>query len=265
MTKVALVDDHEMLRSGLAGLINTFPDFKVISEAGHGREFIDNLNRDELPDIVLLDITMPVMDGYETALWIKNELPNTKILVLSMLSNDMAIIRMLRNGVKGYILKESKPAILKQAMESIIKNDFYVNELVKDKLVNYITNDKDKDLNTTKLLNITESEVQFLQSSRRQPRGWLHGAEWRRCRWSRPESSPHAWAAQWRRPSRPRTSPSAPCHWRCSAFPAPAWPHEESACPGPAGKWPASPQGRNRREYHGRPSRSGGFCSVGRR
>lgn len=163
MTKVALVDDHEMLRSGLAGLINTFPDFKVISEAGHGREFIDNLNRDELPDIVLLDITMPVMDGYETALWIKNELPNTKILVLSMLSNDMAIIRMLRNGVKGYILKESKPAILKQAMESIIKNDFYVNELVKDKLVNYITNDKDKDLNTTKLLNITESEVQFLQ------------------------------------------------------------------------------------------------------
>lgn len=163
MTKVALVDDHEMLRSGLAGLINTFPDFKVISEAGHGKEFIDNLNREELPDIVLLDITMPVMDGYETALWIKNELPNTKVLVLSMLSNDMAIIRMLRNGVKGYILKESKPAILKQAMESIIKNDFYVNELVKDKLVNYITNDKDADLNTTKLLNITESEVQFLQ------------------------------------------------------------------------------------------------------
>jgi DNA-binding NarL/FixJ family response regulator len=163
MTKVALVDDHEMLRSGLAGLINTFPDFEVISEAGNGKEFIDNLNRDELPDIVLLDITMPVMDGYETALWIKNELPNTKVLVLGMLSNDMAIIRMLRNGVKGYILKESKPAILKQAMESIIKNDFYVNELVKDKLVNYITNDKDKDLNTTKLLNITESEVQFLQ------------------------------------------------------------------------------------------------------
>jgi DNA-binding NarL/FixJ family response regulator len=162
MTKVALVDDHEMLRSGLAGLISTFPDFKVISEAGNGKEFIDNLNKEELPDIVLLDITMPIMDGYETALWIKNELPNTKILVLSMLSNDMAIIRMLRNGVKGYILKESKPAILKQAMESIKNNDFYVNELVRDKLVNYITNENDADVNTTKLLNITEGEVQFL-------------------------------------------------------------------------------------------------------
>ena len=105
---------------------------------------------------------MPVMDGYETAQWIKNELPNTKILVLSMLSNDMAIIRMLRNGVKGYILKESKPAILKQAMESIKNNDFYVNELVRDKLVNYITNKKDEDIHTTKLLNINEGEVQFL-------------------------------------------------------------------------------------------------------
>jgi DNA-binding NarL/FixJ family response regulator len=142
MTTVALVDDHEMLRSGLAGLINTFPDFKVIFEAGNGKEFIQKLDRNNPPDIVLLDITMPLMDGYETALWIKTEIPIIKVLVLSMLSNDMAIIRMLRNGVKGYILKESKPAILKQAMEAIKNNEFYVNELVRDKLVNYITNEE---------------------------------------------------------------------------------------------------------------------------
>ena len=163
MTTVALVDDHEMLRSGLAGLINTFPDFTVIFEAGNGKEFIEKLDRNNPPDIVLLDITMPIMDGYETALWIKAEMPICKVLVLSMLSNDMAIIRMLRNGVKGYILKESKPAILKQAMEAIKNNDFYVNELVRDKLVNYISNAEIDELNTTKLLNISEGEVQFLQ------------------------------------------------------------------------------------------------------
>jgi len=163
MTKVALVDDHEMLRSGLAGLINTFPDFKVIFEAGNGKEFIEKLDRNNPPDIVLLDITMPIMDGYETALWIKNEMPICKVLVLSMLSNDMAIIRMLRNGVKGYILKESKPVILKQAMEAIKNNEFYVNELVRDKLVNYITNEEIDELNTSKLLNINEGEIQFLQ------------------------------------------------------------------------------------------------------
>jgi len=163
MTTLALVDDHEMLRSGLAGLINTFPDFKVIFEAGNGKEFIEKLDRNNPPDIVLLDITMPLMDGYETALWIKSEMPLCKVLVLSMLSNDMAIIRMLRNGVKGYILKESKPAILKQAMEAIKNNEFYVNELVRDKLVNYITNEETDEMNTSKLLNINESEVQFLQ------------------------------------------------------------------------------------------------------
>jgi len=163
MTTVALVDDHEMLRSGLAGLINTFPDFKVIFEAGNGKEFIQKLDQNNPPDIVLLDITMPLMDGYETALWIKTEIPIIKVLVLSMLSNDMAIIRMLRNGVKGYILKESKPSILKQAMEAIKNNEFYVNELVRDKLVNYITNEEIDEMDTSKLLNINESEVQFLQ------------------------------------------------------------------------------------------------------
>lgn len=163
MTSVALVDDHELLRSGLAGLINSFPEFKVVFEAGNGKEFIEKVDQQHPPEIVLLDITMPVMDGYETALWIKNKLPNTKVLVLSMLSNDMAIIRMLRNGVKGYILKESKPEIFKQALDSVKNNDFYVNELVRDKLINYVTNEEGPADQTSILLNITEGEAQFLR------------------------------------------------------------------------------------------------------
>ncbi|MBL7759466.1 MAG: response regulator transcription factor [Sediminibacterium sp.] len=163
MTSVALVDDHELLRSGLAGLINSFPEFKVVFEAGNGKEFIEKVDMQHPPEIVLLDITMPVMDGYETALWIKNKLPDTKVLVLSMLSNDMAIIRMLRNGVKGYILKESKPEIFKQALDSVKNNDFYVNELVRNKLINYVTNEEGSSDNTSTLLNITEGEAQFLR------------------------------------------------------------------------------------------------------
>ncbi|MFY9464995.1 MAG: response regulator transcription factor [Sediminibacterium sp.] len=163
MTSVALVDDHELLRSGLAGLINSFPEFKVAFEAGNGKEFIEKVDQQHPPEIVLLDITMPVMDGYETALWIKNKLPDTKVLVLSMLSNDMAIIRMLRNGVKGYILKESKPEIFKQALDSVKNNDFYVNELVRDKLINYVTNEEGPADQTSMLLNITEGEAQFLR------------------------------------------------------------------------------------------------------
>ncbi len=162
-TSIALVDDHILLRSGLNSLLNSFEGFFVLFEASHGKEFIEKVDFTNPPEIVILDITMPIMDGYETSLWIKENLPKTKVLVLSMLSNDMAIIRMLRNGVKGYILKESNPAVFKQALESVKKNDFFVNELVRDKLFNYVTNEKEINENTNTLLNITEGEAQFLQ------------------------------------------------------------------------------------------------------
>ena len=162
-TTVALVDDHELLRSGLVGIINSLGDFEVIFEAGNGLEFIKKVDKNNPPDIVLLDITMPEMDGYETAAWIRKTLPSVKILVLSMLSNDMAIIRMLRNGVKGYIIKDSKPHVFKEAMESIQKNEFYVNELVRDKLINYVSNEEEDGKQTQSLLNITEQEAHFLE------------------------------------------------------------------------------------------------------
>ena len=86
-----------------------------------------------------------------------------KVLVLSMLSNDLAIIRMLRNGVKGYIIKDSKPHVFKEAMESIQKNEFFVNELVRDKLINYVSNEEDDGKQTALLLSISEQEAHFLQ------------------------------------------------------------------------------------------------------
>ena len=162
-TTVALVDDHELLRSGLAAIINSFGEFEVVLGAGNGLEFIKKVKAITPPDIVLLDITMPEMDGYETAAWIRKHLPTVKVLVLSMLSNDLAIIRMLRNGVKGYIIKDSKPHVFKEAMESIQKNEFFVNELVRDKLINYVSNEEDDGKQTALLLSISEQEAHFLQ------------------------------------------------------------------------------------------------------
>ncbi|TAG12621.1 MAG: DNA-binding response regulator [Sphingobacteriia bacterium] len=162
-TTVALVDDHALLRSGLVSIINGFDGFSVLLEAGHGKEFIDQVDIQNPPNIVLLDINMPVMDGYETAIWIKKNLPSSKVLVLSMLTNDMPIIRMLRNGVKGYLIKESMPNVFKEALESVRDNIFYVNEQVRDKLIKYVSKEEDQDQSTKILLNITEQEAQFLQ------------------------------------------------------------------------------------------------------
>ena len=162
MTLVALVDDHELLRSGLAVIINSFDGYKVVMQAGNGKEFIDQLNHEAPPDIVLLDITMPVMDGFETAEWIKKSLSSTRVLVLSMLENDIAIIRMMKNGARGYLLKDSKPKIFKQALDNIRDTGYFINELISDKLMNYISNGNSFAVNAP-FGSLSDNEVHFLR------------------------------------------------------------------------------------------------------
>lgn len=163
MTTIALVDDHELLRSGLAAIINTFEGYRVILEADNGKVFIQNIKNKPVPDIILLDITMPVMDGYETAAWIKANLPDTKVLVLSMLENDRAIIRMLKNGARGYILKDSNPKIFKKALNSIRDTGYFINELVSNKLMHYINQDDPLDTQIMPIQSLSTNELTFLK------------------------------------------------------------------------------------------------------
>jgi len=115
-TQIALVDDHILLRNALAALINSFEGYSVLFEANNGKEFIQQLETYPAPHIVLLDITMPEMDGIETAAWMKENLPAAKILVLSVTDSETIIISMLKHGARGYILKSSKPVVFKQAL-----------------------------------------------------------------------------------------------------------------------------------------------------
>jgi DNA-binding NarL/FixJ family response regulator len=139
ITKIALVDDHSLLRGSLASLINSFEGYQVGFEADNGKDFINLLQTNHSPDIVLLDITMPEMNGFETAAWIKKHLPSTKVLVLSMMDNETSIISMLKNGARGYILKDSKPDVFRQALNDIRDKGFFMNELVSNKMLNYVT------------------------------------------------------------------------------------------------------------------------------
>ncbi len=163
MTFVALVDDHELLRTGLAAIINSFEGFKVVFEANNGKQFIEKVKGKTPPDIVLLDITMPVMDGYETSSWIKANLAQTKVLVLSMLENDTAIIRMLKNGARGYILKDSKPKVFKDALDNIRDSGYFINDLVSNKLMHYINHEEVYEGDALALNNLSENETTFLK------------------------------------------------------------------------------------------------------
>ncbi len=157
MIKVALVDDHVILRKSLAVLIQMFKDFDITLQANNGRDFIDQLHPDSLPDIVLLDITMPVMDGVETAHWLKQNYPQVKVLALSMIKNDYIIIRMLKNGARGYILKDCEPFELKEALHQTYNKGYYYNELITPKI-------KNKELyGEFPKIMLTEQELIFLR------------------------------------------------------------------------------------------------------
>jgi DNA-binding NarL/FixJ family response regulator len=159
MTYLSLVDDHALLRSALASLINEFDGFQVLFEADHGKDFIRQLKAPAYPDIVLLDITMPEMNGYETALWIRANLPDTRVLVLSMMRDEAAVIRMLRYGARGYLLKDSRPEVFKTALRQVRDEGFYLNELVNPKLLYRLNSGSPEAL----LPHFTDRELAYLR------------------------------------------------------------------------------------------------------
>ncbi len=157
---VALVDDHVLIRKGLARLIDSFESYKVLFEADNGNELIEKINSSTLPDIILLDINMPKKDGYETALWLKTNYPQIKVLALSMYDSESAVIRMLKNGARGYILKDAEPLELKEALDSLSQKGYHYSELITGHLIHSIN--KMGDAQQTGVV-LNEREIEFLK------------------------------------------------------------------------------------------------------
>jgi DNA-binding NarL/FixJ family response regulator len=132
----AIVDDHRLFRAGLAELLSNQEDLEVIFQADNGMEMQEKLKQSEkIPDVILMDINMPKMDGYESSRWLKKEHPKISILALSMLEEEDSITRMLQSGSGGYLLKNACPEELIEAVREISKNGCYLNKLVSAKLI----------------------------------------------------------------------------------------------------------------------------------
>lgn len=161
LTKVALVDDHMLFREGLAKVIDEFSNYKVTIKAGNGKELIDRLKPANLPDIVLLDLNMPKMDGYETAEWLIANHPSIPILILTMFNSELAIIRLLGMGVKSFIKKDSHPDELKYALDTVVKRGYYHPPAISMQLggVSYSSQIK----NASKPFRLTENEAIFMK------------------------------------------------------------------------------------------------------
>lgn len=160
---VAVVDDHTLFRKGICALINYFPFHYVRYDAANGEDFIKQVENGPMPDIVLLDIVMPEMDGYATAAWIRKNHPRIKILALSTMDSELAIVKMIRNGAHGYILKDAEPEELKQAFEELFSLGYYYNDMVSRKIVQSVNKIVDEDNDLGILVKLSGRELQFLQ------------------------------------------------------------------------------------------------------
>lgn len=162
MPTIALADDHVLLRKGLASLVQTL-GYEVILETDNGQQLIEKIQSGIQPDLVLMDINMPVMDGYLATLWIREHSPLVKVLALSMYDDESAIIRMLKNGAKGYILKDCEPVELRRALEAVMNKGFYYSEMVTGRLIHSIAGMDDEETGRKKNLPLSDREADFLK------------------------------------------------------------------------------------------------------
>jgi DNA-binding NarL/FixJ family response regulator len=126
---VLLVDDHPVFRKGLRLLLGEEPDMTVVGEAGDGREAIDRV-RDLSPDVVVMDITMPNLNGIDATRRIISEFPDTKVVSLSIHGGKRFVEDMLRAGTTGYILKESAPEELVKSIRAVVRGEDTITERV---------------------------------------------------------------------------------------------------------------------------------------
>lgn len=153
---VVVVDDHYLLSQAIGGMVQGFEKFDVLYLCKNGQELLDKLKEpNNIPDIVLMDIKMPILNGIETTEIINKEYPNLKVLALSIEEDEYTILKMLRAGACGYLLKDTKKEILEEALTKVIEEgNYYTNNVSK-----ILTGSQENDVRT----EIKDRELEFIK------------------------------------------------------------------------------------------------------
>ncbi len=151
---IVIVDDHVLFGQSLKGLVDSFDDYRVKAVYKNGKELQENLRKMDLrPDLILLDIRMPVMDGLQTMQWLKQEFPKQKAIALTMEDDEEILLKMLGLGCRGYLVKDIDPDKFKQALDSVVDTGYYVDKEVMKELER---KERSKE-------QFSEREIEFLQ------------------------------------------------------------------------------------------------------
>jgi len=158
---IVIADDHLLIAKALSSIIEHFPRYEVLYECENGQALIEQFRiKKNIPDIVLLDIIMPIKDGFETALWLKENHPAVLVMALTMQSDDDSLIRMIKCGAKGYLHKNVHPQELEKALDMLIQKGFYYPDWATSRVLHNIAAGNDKPALDN---NLTEREKEFMQ------------------------------------------------------------------------------------------------------
>ncbi len=157
--RIVLADDHQLFRTGLRQLIERHPSVTVVGEAATGIAAIDVTKR-LLPDLLLLDISLPELNGIEVARRLTQELPDVRILIISMHSDRRYVVEALRAGAKGYLLKDSSPDEMVRAIQKVMRGQFYLSAQINEQVVaDFVRQSKSADATAFSVLSAREREV----------------------------------------------------------------------------------------------------------
>lgn len=157
--KTGIVDDHQLFSKSLALMLQSFENYEVVIEASNGRDLqkeINNLRIPNLPEIILIDVNMPIMDGIETASWLNENYPSIKLVALSQNDSEKTIIGMIKAGCCAYLLKDTHPNELEKALQEIYATGFYNADASNINFRRLLQFEKDA-------LKISDKEKAFLQ------------------------------------------------------------------------------------------------------
>lgn len=162
---IALVDDHHLVRSGIAATVNALGGYHVTIEAGNGRELIEQLQSGGAvaPEIAIVDLNMPVMDGYATIAWLRRNAPGILPLALTFDAADEALVKAVRAGARGFLLKNTRPAVLKNALDSLVLTGFYYTDETHQTLLRHSETKAREEREHERILGqISQREMEFL-------------------------------------------------------------------------------------------------------
>lgn len=162
MPTIAIIDDHHLVAEAFANLIRKFDSYEVLLTAANGQDLLTQMKQSsQIPDVALVDVSMPEMDGFETADQLRQLYPTVRVLALSMNNSEEHIVRMIRNGARGYILKDCRSIELRQALDDVMQKGHHYTDFLTAQLI--------RNLNATSesgpasLFQLNDREHEFLK------------------------------------------------------------------------------------------------------